>query len=513
MGYSVGFVTGKGGFVVGSGPVHGDGWQRGATVDNLRCMFDPLSLTPMALAAAGAKIDRFESAQLVAAGVTLLQRSAPLVRALHGRRAAILLPTVPSFFTALAASDGRGAVLINPMASKAEIAWQLQDANVGTVFTNSALSGRLPAGTPHVLLDNAPVSAQVVTPDRTHEVDLGSHFGLSLKGELGTEGSTEELAVIYTSAMNGIPRGARITHRNVLSNAHAVVQATALTPADHSLVCLPFAHMFGLVVAAVAPILGGARVSTMDRFHPARALELIKQNGVTFLSGVPAMYHAMAQLIERSGEPFRGHALRVCIVGGAPLDAQLQDKWAELTGVEMRQGFGLTEAGPVCTFNRIDQPNARGSVGTAFPGVDVAILATDSDAMLPNGETGEIAVRGPNVFAGYVNQAADALQFSGEWLRTGDLGWKREDGVFFFAGVRKRMFTRNGFNIYPGELERAVKELPGVTGAEVSAIQNASRGNDMQVSYTGSASEKAVLEWCRERLASYKLPTVVVRVS
>jgi hypothetical protein len=158
---------------------------------------DPLALLPLALAAGGGMVrvagepDGLPAPQLVAAGLTLLQRSAPLVRALAGRRSAILLPTAPAYLSALAASEGRGAVLLNPLASAREIAFQCSDADVGAVFTTSALAARVPAGLATVLLDEVPRTARVVTPVRTQDVDLGSHHGLTIEGERDVRGSDE----------------------------------------------------------------------------------------------------------------------------------------------------------------------------------------------------------------------------------------------------------------------------------------------------------------------------------
>src|SRR3954471_11146653 len=148
-------------------------------------MPDPFSLLALAAAAHGGRIDEFEAQQLIAAGLTLLQRSAPLVRALAGRRAAILLPTSHQFYVALAACEGRGAVLVNPLAAPAEIAFQLQDAGVGAVFTVAPFAARLPAGVPTVLLDDAPRTARVVVDGTARDVDLGAHFGLDLEAESG----------------------------------------------------------------------------------------------------------------------------------------------------------------------------------------------------------------------------------------------------------------------------------------------------------------------------------------
>jgi long-chain acyl-CoA synthetase len=486
---------------------------------------DPLALFPLALAAGRGRIgavssDAFDAAQLVAAGLTLLQRSAPLVRVLSGKRSAILLPTSPQYLTALAASDGRGAVLVNPLAAPAEIEYQCRDANVGALFTNTSLSARAPAGMPVVLLDDAPRTARVVTADRTQDVDLGSHHGLSIEGEPGVRGRDEEAVIVYTSAMRGVPLGAVLTHANVLANARSTVEAVGQTADDDVLALLPYSHLFALTVTCAAPMLGGARVRTMDRFNPVRAAELLA-DGVTEVVGVPAVFHAVLGAIERRSVDLRDSALRVCICGGAVLPRELQDRWGDVTGVELRQGYGVTEASPVCLFNRVDRPNVRGTLGLPFPGVDVAIMppasyggatgARDvgSASALPDGTPGEICVRGENVSPGYLGGSAEGLPRRGDWLCTGDKGQRNVDGTITFRGLLKPMFTRNGFNVYPRELERVIGELPGVREVSVSPIPERSRENDIRVQVRGAVTEDAVRDWCESRLSAYKQPTVV----
>ena len=482
-------------------------------------MSDPLALLPLALAAGGGRVDGVETGQLIAAGLGLLRRSAPLVRALSGRRSAILLPTSPQFLVALAASEGRGAVLVNPLAAPREIAHQLHDAGVGAVFTSRALAARLPAGATLALLDGAPRSATVVADGESREIDLGSHVGLELAGDPDTPGRDEEAAIVYTSAMHGTPLGAVLTHANLLSNARATVIAGANSPADNVLAILPLSHLFGLVVSGAAPLLAGARVTTMERFNPAKAIELIERAGITEIVGVPAIFNALAGVLQKRGSPLRHGGLRLCICGGAPLDVELQDRWTELTGVELRQGYGLTEAGPVCLFNRIDMPNRRGTLGVPFPDVEVSIRApaTDDtlgapdvprDQMRP-GEHGEICVRGPNVFRGYVRGGEHGLRRLGGWLHTGDLGVANDDGTVSFLGLVKPMFTRNGFNIYPREIEKAIREMPGVRAVRVRALPVAARENDIGVEVEGSVTAEEVERWCEERLAAYKQPSVI----
>jgi long-chain acyl-CoA synthetase len=259
----------------------------------------------------------------------------------------------------------------------------------------------------------------------------------------------------------------------------------------------------------------------MERFHPMRAAELLA-DGITEVVGVPAVFHAMLAAVERRGVDLHASALRLCICGGAVLSRELQNRWADVTGVELRQGYGLTEAAPVCLFNRVDRPNVRGTLGVPFPAVDVAIMSPPShlaDAEssrenevpqpLRDGARGEICVRGENVSPGYLHDSQAGLTRRGAWLYTGDEGVRNADGTITFLGVLKPMFTRSGFNIYPREIERVIGELPGVRAVEVTPIPEPARENDIRARVTGAVSADEVKQWCEARLSAYKQPTVV----
>lgn len=230
-------------------------------------MSDPLSLFPMALAAGGGRIDGLEGQQLVAAGLTLLQRSAPLVRALDGHRAAIVLSHGPAYLSALAASVGRGAVLIDPRTAEGEIARRLADANVGAVFTVAALAPRVPSGLPLVLLDDAPRHARVVTDGGSRDIDLGSHVGLPLEGSPDAEGLDEECAIVFESDNGGHARAERLQHRHLISDARATIQSLGLTAQHHTRAVLPFWERIGLVTLGAAMMSGG-RVTTGHDLRP-----------------------------------------------------------------------------------------------------------------------------------------------------------------------------------------------------------------------------------------------------
>jgi len=224
--------------------------------------------------------------------------------------------------------------------------------------------------------------------------------------------------------------------------------------------------------------------------------------------------------MERRGSSAVG-ALRTCICGGGPLALTLQNRWFDIVGVELREGYGLTEAGPVSLFNRVDRPSVRGTLGVPVPGVDVELFEPITfDAIgrakipathSPSVAEGEICVRGENVFRGYVSSGELGLSVHDGWLHSGDLGRRNTDGSITFVGLVKPMFTRNGFNIYPREIERVVREMPGVEQALVRAVPFATNYGepDIALEVDGRVGDEDVKRWCAERLSVYKQPTTI----
>jgi len=478
-------------------------------LDSFPSVKDSETLLPLAMAAGGGSVDGIPAQALVAAGFTLLQRSAPLVRALAGKRSALLMPSCPAFVTAMAASDGRGAVLINPLAAPTEIAEQIADADVGAVFTVRALAGRLPAGLTHVILDDAPRTADLVIDGTSRTIDLGTHVGLTVEVESDAGGRDEECAVVFTSGMAGRALGARLSHRSLMANARQTIHVAGFSRQTHVLALLPFSHLFGLTGTLTGPLMAGAAVSTVARFNPIVTAERLAAGDITFVSGVPAIFAGLLSVIDRRGGTLALPDSLLCICGGAPLAEELQDRWFAATGQELRQGYGLTECAPVALFNRVGLPNRRGTLGVAMPDCEVTIRDTVTSVELPLGDTGEICVRGVSVFSGYLNDSRAGLQVRDGWLHTGDRGVLNADRTVRFLGLIKQMFTRSGFNVYPREVERVVGVMPGVTSVHASAVPDASRENDVAVDITGTVTEAEVKSWCEGRLSAYKQPTVI----
>lgn len=412
-------------------------------------------------------------------------------------------------------------MLVNPLAAPREVAYQIADANVGAVFTIESLADRVPGDTPLVLLDDSPRRARVAVAGVARDIDLGSHVGMAFEGDPDAPGSDDEAVIVYTSAMAGRPLGAILSHRNLLMNARATIEVTGLNESDRLLALLPFAHLFGLTGTCGAPALAGGSIVTMARFNPSRAIDAVVDDGITAVLGVPAVFRALLSVLERRD----GRAmstLRVSVCGGAPLSAELQDRWFDVTGIELRQGYGLTEAGPVCLFNRVDRPNVRGALGTPLPGIDVELLEPveyDPSGM-PHADVkrgssnaarneGEICVRGDNVFRGYVSNGDAGLPVRDGWLHTGDLGRRSDDGTIEFTSFLKPMITRNGFNVYWREVEQAVRELPGIVGVAARAIERPGAEPDIELDVEGTVSAADVEQWCQERLSAYKQPSAI----
>ena len=375
---------------------------------------NPLSLVPYALAAGGGRVDNHPAAGAVAAGFTLLQRSAP----------GIPLRKLPS--TALAASDGRGTVLLSPRSHPAALAAPLDDADVGAVFTTRDLAALLPASDRAiVLLDDAPRSATVMARGTETVVDLGSHFGLDLEGEEDA-GSDEECVITYAS---GARVGAVFSHRNLLALARGAVDATSLLKGDHVLALMPPSDLAAFALTLAGPLLAGARVTTMPEFDANQVLRLVEHGEVTMLCGDAEVFAPIASALETRGTPLAAPTLRVAVCLGALAEPALHERWLQWTGTELRQAFGIPQA-PLCLFNAPHFANRRGTFGIPFPGMHIAVRDPASGAPVAPGIVGELWVRGNPTCGGHVGRTSEPAAAHDGWLPTHRLARERADGAF-----------------------------------------------------------------------------------
>lgn len=296
-------------------------------------MSDPLALLPLTLAAANGRIDGVETRRLVAAGVGLLQRTAPLVRALHGRRSAILLPPGPGLIVALAASEGRSALPFAPPVEAGDVATALAQAGVGAVFTRHEFTPLVPPTMPFVVLDEVPARARWVGSDGGERtLDLTSHDGLRLEGDVAVEGADEE--VLFAAGWDGASPDARVpvSHRTALAEARAIAERWRLGWRDHTLTMAPCADRAGLMAGVVAPLLAGGRVSALGPREAARALAALEGDGVSTLVAPLGAYAAMSALLAARGRPLDAPVLQRCLVHGAPSTDDVQGAWTACGG-------------------------------------------------------------------------------------------------------------------------------------------------------------------------------------
>ncbi|MFU8874038.1 acyl-CoA synthetase [Micromonospora sp. SL4-19] len=307
--------------------------------------------------------------------------------------------------------------------------------------------------------------------------------------------------IVYTSGTTGRPKGAVLTHANLLASAHAVRLAWRWTPEDRLALSLPLFHIHGLGVGLHGTLVAGGSLLLLPRFEPSAVASAI-EGGCTLFFGVPTMYHRLAE----SPQLTALRRLRLAVSGSAPLPAELHDAVRERTGQQILERYGMTET-IMLVSNPYDGPRRPGTVGLPLPGVSVR-LAPGA------GGTTEIEVAGPNVFGGYLDRpeaTAEAFTADG-WFRTGDLGVLDDDGYLRISGRAKELIITGGYNVYPREVEETLRAHPGVADAAVAGVPSTEWGETV-VAYVvpgdvvdTSQLERELTEWCAARLAPYKRP-------
>jgi fatty-acyl-CoA synthase len=322
----------------------------------------------------------------------------------------------------------------------------------------------------------------------------------------------DPLLLAYTSGTTGKSKGAVLTHANCFWTNLSFDRTSGIGDDDVVLQVLPQFHSGGWNVQPLLAWWKGATVVLEASFDPARALRLIEEKRVTTMMGVPATYLFMAERPEFATCDLT--SLRLAVVGGAPMPESLLQTW-HARGIGIVQGYGLTEAAPnVLCLPQEDAARKLGFAGKPYPHVDVALRDPDSGALLDGSATGELVVRGPNVFAGYWrNPEATAAAFADGWLLTGDLAERDEEGYYRIVGRLKDLVISGGENVYPAEIEDVLHAHPAIAEAAVVGVPD-ERWGEVCVAYVvlrsdQDADEEAVLAWCAARLARFKVPRAV----
>ncbi len=319
----------------------------------------------------------------------------------------------------------------------------------------------------------------------------------------------------YTGGTTGVAKGAVLTHRNMVSNvlqSVAWLRSVIKEPGDLVVTPLPLYHIFSLTINLFSFVeLGGQNLLITNPRDLRGFIKELKKAPFSYLTGVNTLFVALLQRPEFAKVDFS--RLKGCMGGGMAVQRAVSDDWQALTGMPIIQGYGLTEASPVISANPLTDDEFNGSVGVPVPSTEVAIFDEDGEALLP-GTIGEICARGPQIMNGYWQrpEATSKVMFGDGWLRTGDVGRFDEQGFIYIEDRLKDLIIVSGFNVYPSEIEDVVVGHPGVIEAAVVGVPDARSGEAVKlyaVKKDPGLTERALIDYCRERLTGYKIPRQV----
>lgn len=322
----------------------------------------------------------------------------------------------------------------------------------------------------------------------------------------------DDLAVIlYTSGTTGRPKGAMLSHRNLGSNALAIIEQMGIEDDVKAINVLPMFHVFGMTVGMNATLSLGGTLIIIPRFTPKEVVETIRETKATLFAGVPTMYNFLYNYEEVSREDLS--SLTICMSGGAALPVALLNNFEEKYGLVIYEGYGLSEASPFTSFSSAHAGRKIGSIGPSLLGVSSKIV-DEEDNELPRGQVGELAVQGPNVMLGYLNMPEEtAYAMRNGWLHTGDMAYIDEDGFVFIVDRKKDMVIVGGYNVYPREVEEVLYQHTGIVEAAVTGVPDEAYG-EIVCAYVvirdDSLTEASIIQYCKENLAKYKVPRKVV---
>lgn len=425
-----------------------------------------------------------------------------------GDRVAMSVPNVAEFPIIYYGILKAGAVVVpmNTMLKRAEVAYHLDDSGARAYFFSDDY---LPEDAQRGFDDIPTCEFSVAVGDLTDLVGEYCNDDVLVPTE-----ATDTAVVLYTSGTTGKPKGAELTHANLLMNALTCHRLFG-TLGETQLVALPLFHSFAQTVQMNAGFSQGATLVLLPRFDARDALDLIREHQVTIFAGVPTMYWALLREADNRDDVAElGSQLKVAMSGGAALPVELLKRFETVFGIGVREGYGLSETSPVAAFNRLDRPSRPGSIGIPAWGVELSLLDAEGRQCGP-GERGELIIRGHNVMKGYLGRpAATAEAIDGDgWLRTGDIAMRDEDGYYYIVDRAKDLIVRGGFNVYPREVEETLMTHPAISLAAVVGIPDERVGEEIKAFVitrpATTLTESDVLTWCRDHLAVYKCPRSV----
>jgi len=424
----------------------------------------------------------------------------------RGDRVALFLPNIPEFVISYLGILKLGAVAVslNVMLKSGEVKFILNDCSAKALITIESLRENVPDGE---------------FPDLKHIlIAEGSNKGISLEQLMSCASSNaraismerdEPAAIVYTSGTTGFPKGATLSHGNVISNIYSKNRCCQMRPEDRLLLYLPLFHCFGQNAVLNAGLNACATIILQRRFESEQVLKTIVSDGVTMFFGVPTVF---IKLLNMNTSGYNLSSVRYYFTAAAPMPVEVVQRWQSKHGRVIHEGYGLTETSPFASYNH-DLKFKLGSIGTPIENVEMKIVNFDGMEVQP-GDLGEIIIRGPNVMLGYWNRPLETAQVLRDgWFHTGDMGRTDDDGYFYVVDRLKDMVNVSGFKVYPAEVENVIYQHPAVAEVAVYGVPDTVKGEIVKASILLKAgfvvAEEEFIAFCSERMAAYKIPRAV----
>ena len=426
-----------------------------------------------------------------------------------GDRVALFLPNRPEFIFAYYAAVRLGAIAVslNVMLKHDEVKFILNDSESSILITTNDLMEQVPdvrevSSLKKILCVDKPERADVLPLEDFLALTSAKTSGANLANDNGA-------AILYTSGTTGKPKGALLSHGNIISNIRATRHHTQMASDDRLICYLPLFHCFGQNFIMNAALDAGATLVLHERFQVEEILGSVKTDRVTMFFGVPPVYQRLLS-VPNIEEYFRN--VRYCFTAAAPMPVVVARHWQRRVGQIIYEGYGLTETSPFASYNH-DSLYREGSVGTPVEEVKMKIVDAEGRA-LPTGETGEIAIKGPNVMLGYFRrpkETAEAIRDG--WFLTGDIGKIDNDGYFYLVDRAKDMINVSGFKVWPREVEEVLLQHSSVSEVAVIGIEDADSGEAVKafvvVKQGAAIDEPEIIDYARALIAGYKTPRFV----
>ncbi|MCH7322309.1 long-chain-fatty-acid--CoA ligase [Solibacillus sp. MA9] len=455
-----------------------------------------------------------------------------------GDRVAIMLPNCPQSVIAYYGILYAGGIVVqtNPLYTERELQYQMSDCGAKVILVMDILYPRTMKILNETKIENVivtgikdylPFPKNLVYPFiqkkqygfsvKVEHSGMNHLFTEIMKSATATEISVDfdfenDLALLqYTGGTTGFPKGVMLTHKNLIANTMMCDAWMYKCNKGEEIILgiLPFFHVYGMTTVLVLTIMQQGKMVLLPKFDVEQALKTIDKQKPTLFPGAPTMYIGLLNHPDLS--KYDLSSIKACLSGSAPLPLEVQEKFEALTGGRIVEGYGLTETSPVTHANPIWDNRINGSIGLPWPNTDAAVLRSGESEVLPPGEIGEIAIKGPQVMKGYWNRPEDtAMTFNDGWFLTGDLGYMDEKGYFYVVDRKKDMIIAGGFNIYPREVEEVLYEHDAIQECVVAGIPDPYRGETVKAYIVlkegKKVTDKELNEFCRSNLAAYKVP-------